>query len=446
MKKAEKKQAFYLLLGNNLVASITNSTVWFAIIFYAYLETQSVLVNSVLGGLFLVIVSISGFWLGSLVDHNKKKSMMLASSAFSLLMYSLCLGLFITAAPGEFSSLDSVRLWAMAVLALLGSIAGNIRSIAMPTLVSLLFAAKERERANGLVGTIFGVSFLTTSVISGLLVGRAGMLWVFLLAIVMTLVAIAHLWTIKVPENEVVHVEGASKSVDLRGTYKLVAGVPGLLALILFTTFNNLLGGVFMALMDAYGLSMMSVEAWGLLWGFISSGFILGGLLIARFGLGGKPLRALFGANLVIWFVSSLFTIQPSIVLLAAGSFVYITVVPFIEAAEHTIIQRVVPQSRQGRVFGFAQSIELAAAPLTAFLIGPLAEFFFIPFMTDGAGVELIGGWFGTGPARGMALVFTVAGVIGFIVTMFAMRSRPYQLLAARYTKGEAKDATPSAA
>ncbi len=439
MKKAEKKKAFYWLLGNNLVASITNSTVWFAIIFFAYLETQSVLVNSVLGGLYLVVVSISGFWLGSLVDHSKKKSIMLASSAFSLLMYSLCLGLYLTAAPGEFASLESVRLWAMAVLALLGSIAGNLRSIAMPTLVTLLFAAKERERANGLVGTIFGVSILTTSVISGLLVGRAGMQWVFLFAILLTLIAIAQLWTIKVPENEIVHVEGASKSVDLRGTYKLVAGVPGLLALILFTTFNNLLGGVFMALMDAYGLSMMSVEAWGLLWGVISSGFILGGLLIARFGLGGKPLRALFGANLVIWFVSALFTIQPSIAFLAVGSLIYITVVPFIEAAEHTIIQRVVPQSRQGRVFGFAQSIELAAAPLTAFLIGPLAEFFFIPFMTDGAGVELIGSWFGSGPARGMALVFTVAGIIGFIVTLIAMRSRPYQLLAARYAKGEAK-------
>lgn len=436
MKKEEKKKAFYWLLGNNLVASITNSTVWFAIIFYAYLETQSVLVTSILGGLYLVLVSISGFWLGSLVDHNKKKSIMLVSSFVSLAMFALCFVLYQTAAPGEFASLQSVRLWVLAVLVLFGMIAGNIRGIAMPTLVTLLFAPKERERANGLVGTVFGVSMLTTSVISGLLVAQAGMFLVLLLAVIITVLVIAHLWSIEIPEATIAHVDGAPKSVDLRGTYKLVAGIPGLLALILFTTFNNLLGGVFMALMDAYGLSMMSVEAWGILWGVVSSGFILGGLLIARFGLGGKPLRALFGANLVIWFVSSLFTIQPSIALMTVGLLAYLTVVPFIEAAEHTIIQRVVPQARQGRVFGFAQSIELAAAPLTAFLIGPLAEFFFIPFMTDGAGVELIGSWFGTGPARGMALVFTVAGIIGFIVTMVAMRSRPYQLLAERYAKG----------
>lgn len=438
MKKTEKQKAFYWLLGNNLVASITNSTVWFAIIFYAYLETQSVLVTSILGGLYLVLVALSGFWLGSLVDHHKKKTMMLISSAFSLVMFMLCFVLYQTAAPGEFADLQSVRLWALACLVLFGMIAGNIRSIAMPTLVTLLFPPKERERANGLVGTVFGVSFLTTSVISGLLVGQAGMPWVFGLAIVLTVLAIVHLWTIPVPETKIVHVEGgAPKSVDLRGTYKLITAVPGLVALILFTTFNNLLGGVFMSLMDAYGLSMMSVEAWGFLWGLVSTGFIIGGLLIARFGLGGKPLRALFGANLVIWFISSIFTIQPSIVLMTVGLLIYLTVVPFIEAAEHTIIQRVVPLARQGRVFGFAQSVELAAAPLTAFLIGPIAEFFFIPFMTDGAGVELIGSWFGTGPARGMALVFTLTGIVGFIVTLIAMRSRPSRLLAERYADGD---------
>jgi DHA3 family multidrug efflux protein-like MFS transporter len=113
-------------------------------------------------------------------------------------------------------------------------------------------------------------------------------------------------------------------------------------------------------------------------------------------------------------------------------------VVPFIEAAEHTIIQKVVPHNRQGRVFGFAQSIELAASPLTAFLIGPIAEFFFIPFMTNGAGVDLIGSWFGTGPARGMALVFTLTGVLGLAITLLAMRSNSYKLLAKRYARSAA--------
>ena len=115
--------------------------------------------------------------------------------------------------------------------------------------------------------------------------------------------------------------------------------------------------------------------------------------------------------------------------LLAVGCFIWLFLGPFAEAAEQTTLQKVVPFERQGRVFGFAQSVEQAASPLTAFLIGPLTQFVVIPFMTDGAGARAIGEWFGTGPERGMALVFTVAGVLGVVVTIVAFNSRQYRQL-----------------
>jgi DHA3 family multidrug efflux protein-like MFS transporter len=93
----------------------------------------------------------------------------------------------------------------------------------------------------------------------------------------------------------------------------------------------------------------------------------------------------------------------------------------------------VVPFERQGRVFGFAQSVEMAASPLTAFLISPVAQFVAIPFMTTGAGVELIGGSFGTGPERGLALVFTITGLLGLILTIVAFRTAAYRRLSRRY-------------
>jgi hypothetical protein len=80
--------------------------------------------------------------------------------------------------------------------------------------------------------------------------------------------------------------------------------------------------------------------------------------------------------------------------------FVWLCLIPAVEAAEQTILQKVVPPERQGRVFGFAQSVEQAASPVTAFLIGPVAQLIFIPFMTTGAGVDTLGSWFGTGPDR----------------------------------------------
>jgi DHA3 family multidrug efflux protein-like MFS transporter len=282
-----------------------------------------------------------------------------------------------------------------------------------------------------------GISFGVVSVISGVLVGHSGMYWVLILASIMSIFAIVHLLFVKTPERTA-NVDGTSepKRVDIRGTMIVLGAIPGLFALILFTTFNNFLGGMFMALVDAYGLSLVSVETWGLLLGILSFAFMIGGAAIAKWGLGRNPLRAMMLANVVIWSVCAMFTIQSSIVLLMAGMFVFMAVSPYIEASEQTVIQKVVPEDRQGRVFGFAQSVEQAASPLTAFLIGPITQFFFIPFMQTGKGAELIGGWFGTGPDRGIALVFTLAGLLGLIVTVFAMRSRFYRELSTRYLAG----------
>ena len=186
-----------------------------------------------------------------------------------------------------------------------------------------------------------------------------------------------------------------------------------------------------MALMDAYGLELVSVEVWGLLWGFISLAFIGGGVYVARNGLGPRPLRIVLAGNLVNWAVCSVFAVRSSIVFVTVGMVVWLALIPVIEAAEQTILQRAIPFERQGRVFGFAQLVENAAAPLTAFLMAPLAETVFMPLMTDGRGADLIGDWFGTGPDRGLGLMFTLAGLAGVVVTALAWGSRSYRRLSA---------------
>ncbi len=198
-----------------------------------------------------------------------------------------------------------------------------------------------------------------------------------------------------------------------------------------------------MALMDPYGLTLVSVETWGLVLGAVSFGFIAGGVFVARKGLGSNPPRTLLLTNMALWTICILFPLRSSIVLLAIGFVIYTALIPVVEASEQTIIQRVVPFEEQGRVFGFAQMMESAASPVTAFLIGPIAQVWVIPFMTDGAGADAVGSWFGTGSDRGMALVFMAAGVIGLVVTILAMRSSGFDDLSSRYAESRTEPDTP---
>ena len=294
-------RTFQLLVANTLAANVTNNFLWFALTFWIYLETRSVVATAIVGGGYMLLAALSAMAFGTFVDRHLRATSMMLSSLVTLSAFGAAAALYVVAPPEAVRDIGSPAFWALTALVLGGAIAGNLRTVALSTTVTLLVPEDRRDRANGLVGTANGLAFAITSVFSGLAVGFLGM--------------------------------------------------------------------------------------------------------------GGS---------------------------LAIGFFVYLVLVPVAEASEQTVIQSVVPFKEQGRVFGFAQTLEAAASPITAFLIGPIAQFAIIPSMTDGALADTIGTWFGTGAARGMALVFIVAGVVGLVVTLLALMSGPYRRLSARYFEAQA--------
>ncbi len=432
-------RAFYQVLANTAVANVTSSYLWWALTFWAYLETRSVLATAIIGGSYMLLVAVFGVVFGVIVDRMKKKAVMVLSSTVTLVTYLLAGALYLSFPESVLVNWGGPWFWVFAAVILVGGVVENLRNIALSTTVTLLVPAERRDRANGLVGAVQGIAFMVTSVFSGLSVGLLGMGWTVVIAIVATAVALCHLFFVPIPERGIAHVEGAPKDFGFRGVIPAIVVVPGLLALILFSTFNNLVGGVFMALMDPYGLTLFSVEVWGVVLGVTSIGFILGGSLVAKFGLGKNPVRTMLLVNIGIALLGMTFAIREWWWLYALGILVFMCLMPIAEAAEQTIIQRVVPFEKQGRVFGFAASTESAAAPLSSFVIGPLAQFWLIPFMNTQAGQDSLGWLLGPGEARGIALAFVAASAILLVVVLLAFVSKPYRRLSAAYA-----DAPPS--
>lgn len=466
---------FHHVLVNTLLANVTTSYLWFALTFWVYLETRNVAVAGVIGAAYMGLLSVCSLGFGAVVDHNRKKSVMVAATIATLAAYAVAAAVWILLPDSSLLSLAGAGFWIFTLAILAGSIVENMRNIALSTTVTLLVPDGERDKANGLVGAVQGVAFMVTSVFSGLSIGFLGMGPTLFIALGATLLSFLHLLTVRIPEPEILTTAEAMAAavptgtpgapseapghgapapgppapaaaeapaphgvrtwwsqIDLRGSFLVIRAIPGLLALILFACFNNFIGGVFMALMDPYGLELMSPQAWGLVLGVTSIGFILGGVIISRTGLGTNPVRTLLLANIVVALIGMLFAVREHWWLFAAGIFLFMMVVPAAEATEQTILQRVVPYHRQGRVFGVAQSVETAASPISAFFVAIVAQSFVIPWMADG-GQDVLGWLVGEGRARGMAVLFMAAGLIMLLIVLVAFASRPYRALSRHY-------------
>lgn len=440
-EKTTAGRTFILVLVNTAVANVTTSFLWFALTFWVYLETRSVLATGIIGGAYMLLVAIFGMVFGTIVDRHRKHQAMIFASLTTLVAFGIAGTLYLLFPEDVLLDLGGPWFWLFAGIILFGGVIENMRNIALATTVTLLVPEERHANANGLVGTVGGLAFMVTSVFSGLSIGLLGMGWTLLIAIVFTAIVLVHLLTLSIPEEKP-QPEERAPLVDVRGAVSAIRLVPGLFALIIFATFNNLIGGVYMALMDPYGLELFAVEWWGIVLGISSTGFIIGGLLIAKFGLGTNPIKTMLVLVMLMGALGSLFTIRESWLLYAVGIWLYMVLIPAVEASEQTVIQKVVPFRTQGRVFGFAQAFEAGAAPITAFLIAPIAEFIIIPYMRTDTGERTWSWLLGTGEARGIALVFFAAGVIMIIVAALAFLTKSYGKISATYAQN--KDSVPT--
>lgn len=439
-------RTFLHVLVNTALANITTSFLWFALTFWVYLETRSVLATGIIGGAYMLLLAVFGMVFGTFVDRHRKHRVMILSGIVTLVAFIVAGLLYLAHPEAELLDLSGPWFWLFSGIILAGAVIENLRNIALSTTVTLLVPTERHANANGLVGTVQGLAFLVTSVFSGFAIGRLGMGWTLVIAIVLTLVALVHLFTLRVPEDEPERTPG-SKILDIRGAAVAIRAVPGLFALILFSTFNNLIGGVYMALMDPYGLTLFRVEWWGVVLGFTATGFLIGGGVVAARGLGRNPIRTMLLLVMVMGVLGAVFTIREWWWLYVVGIWLYMMLIPAIEAAEQTVVQRVVPFESQGRVFGAATAIEVSAAPITSFLVAPLAEFVIIPYMDSDAGRQRWGWLLGEGEARGIALVFLVSGLVMVVLALLAFATRSYRILSAEYaTAPEMPEAATDAA
>ena len=73
-------RTFLHVLVNTAFANITTSFLWFALTFWVYLETRSVLATGIIGGAYMLFIAFFAMIFGTLVDRHRKHRGTIAAS------------------------------------------------------------------------------------------------------------------------------------------------------------------------------------------------------------------------------------------------------------------------------------------------------------------------------------------------------------------------------
>ena len=92
-------RTFHLIVANTLAASVINNFLWFALTFWIYLETRSVVATAIIGGGYMLLAALSAMAFGTFVDRHRRSTSMMLSSVVTLCAFGAATVLYLLAPP-----------------------------------------------------------------------------------------------------------------------------------------------------------------------------------------------------------------------------------------------------------------------------------------------------------------------------------------------------------
>src|ERR1041384_3331004 len=82
-------RTFLQVLVNTAIANVTSSYLWFALTFWVYIETKSVLATGIIGGAYMLLIAIFAMLFGTIVDRHRKHAVMVFAGVFTLVAFGI---------------------------------------------------------------------------------------------------------------------------------------------------------------------------------------------------------------------------------------------------------------------------------------------------------------------------------------------------------------------
>ena len=406
------------LLGSNL----TN----FALDVWVYQQSGSITQLSFLILFTTLPTVIISPLAGVLVDNwNRRWVMILSDSGAAFITLTLAALLVVT---------EKIPIWHIYLASALISSFSAFQWPAYSAATTLLVPKKHLGRASGMTQLAEALGQLLSPVLGGLLLGIIHLSGMFVLDLSSFLFALTTLLLVRFPHHKVTPSHQTNKTSLLKQAldgFHYLRARSGLLALLLLCAAGNFFLGIHQILIYPLILSVASPAQLGTIISVGGVGLLTGSLFMSTWGSGRQNyINIMFCFMLLNGFSLMVAGLDPSIFLFAVASFLFFLGLPFINSSALVIFQKKVAPDVQGRVFSLNSAICGSCLPLAYLIAGPLADRIFEPLMAvNGPLAGTIGQLIGTGPGRGIGLMFIVLGTLTMLMTIIAYQYAPLRLV-----------------
>jgi MFS transporter, DHA3 family, macrolide efflux protein len=347
---------------------------------------------------------------GSLADRWNRRLLMILSDTGAAVV---TLGAVVLLGTGQ------LQIWHVYMIAVGSAIFGSFQEPAYAASITMLVPKKDLARANGLVQMAQAGEMLVAPLLAGALFTVIGIRGIILIDFVTYFFAVGALLVVTIPQPRLAEEPASQKRGvvwrDVTFGWRYLAARPGLLGLLLYFALVNFFMNLSMVLSGPLVLAFGSAVTLGAVQMASGVGMLVGSLVISAWGGPQRRVGGLLGFIAGAGASIVLIGLRPSGVLIGTGLFLFLFCIPMASGLSQAIFQSKVAPEVQGRVFATRGMISRSITPVAYLLAGPLADFVFEPLMRADGGLlarTWAGSLLGTGPGRGIGLMFVTSGLL----------------------------------
>ncbi|WP_341282110.1 amino acid adenylation domain-containing protein [Paenibacillus sp. FSL H8-0537] len=357
---------------------------------------------------------------GVLADKKDRRHILIWSNVCSAVV-TIMIALFFYS--------NSLETWHIYVAVAALSIANAFQRPAYLAAVAQIAPKRYLGQANGIVQLATSSSEVLAPLLGGVLVMTLELPGILLIDFLSFVFAISTLLFIRFPNSLFRKIEEPFWT-QMAGGWNFIRKRKSFVALILFFMISNLMLGMANVLITPLVLTFGSTVVLGMVTSAIGIGGLAGGVAMGLWGGTRRRAEGMIGFSLLIGLSYIVMGLTPITWLVMAGVFVYGVSLSMTNAHWQTLIQSKVRAELLARVFSINQLFALPTIPLGYYIGGLLSDKIFKPLFVDHPELVKSLGWIvGTGPTRGIGLLFILIGLFMAAWSFLGLKYNPLRYM-----------------